>query len=358
MGKSTGCVLILAGLAVAAYALYPEPQAGTEIAAAHSARAGADEAAAPIISKVADATIAGGTAQNADPAGAPPPDEASKAPPVPSAATGKSENRDKSGQPAPAIVPPKHVVPPVPVPAKRPRTAVAAVTVDETPPRMPVGEVKTTSPPLDRAALTREIQRQLKRVGCYQGDVTGIWSPGVRQAMRAFTERANATLPVDGPDPVLLAMVQSHAPGACSAACPQGQDRAANGRCVPSALVAAAKGGGKGDTKVAKASTDTAAKKRPGRAPTVGSVAADASATTAPPTAYRSKDAVKDERMSLSGPRAAGAAQAKARPGRQAKVAGWSHSVQGRPRVRRAQRPTTYKGYSGLPSWALPFLMP
>jgi hypothetical protein len=343
MGKSTGCVLILAGLAVAAYALYPEPQAGTDIAAALSATAGGDDGVAPT-SKVAGATSADSTDKRADPAGAPTPQQAPKSAPA-SSTSDTSEKSDKSGQAIPSVVPPTHVVPPpVPVPAKRPRTAVAAVKVDETPPRVPVGETKTTAPPLDRAALTREIQRQLKRVGCYQGDVTGIWSPSVRQAMRAFTERANATLPVDGPDPVLLAMVQSHAPGACSAACPQGQDRA-NGRCIPSALVAAAKGGSKGDMKTGKASTDTAAKMHPGTGPVAGSVKPDAYAT-------------KDERMSVAGPPVAGAPQAKARPGRHARVAGWSRSVHGRPRERRAYRPTNYKGYSGLPSWAWPFLMP
>jgi hypothetical protein len=149
--------------------------------------------------------------------------------------------------------------------------------------------------------------------------------------MRAFTERVNATLPVDAPDAVLLAMVQSHAPGACSAACPQGEDRAANGRCVPSALVAGAtvKGGGK---------------------------AAKASADAAPPTAHRPADG----RMSLAGPPVASKAKAnrpQAGQRRRAKIAGWSRSLQGRPRDRRPQRPPS-DGYSGMPKWALPFLMP
>ena len=284
MGKSSGCVLILAGLAVAAYALYPQPQASPESAAAHSAVAGGDDGAAPA-PKVAD--------KPANPGASPAPQQAPEAAPGPS----KGEQSEKSGPAAiPGAVPPTHLVPPAPVPAKRPRTAVAAVQVDAAPPRVPVGESKEVAPPLDGAALTREIQRHLKRIGCYRGDVTGVWSPSVRQAMRAFTQRANATLPVDEPDPVLLAMVRSHAPGACSAACPEGEDRAANGRCVPSALVAGA-APNKGGAKTGKASAD-AGKKGPGAEIVTGS---------APPTARGPTDG----RMSLAGPPVAGTPKAK-----------------------------------------------
>jgi peptidoglycan hydrolase-like protein with peptidoglycan-binding domain len=259
----------------------------------------------------------------ADPAAA----QASPQAPKPAPEPSKTDKNEEVGPPVPSVVPP------VPVPAKRPRTAVAAVDVDEAPQRVPVGDSKTEAAPVDRAALTREIQRHLKRVGCYRGDVTGVWSPSVRQAMRAFTEGANASLPVDGPDPVLLAMVQSHGAGACSATCPQGQDRAANGQCLPSALVASATA--KGGAKAAKA--DAAANKGPGAETVAGS---------APPP---SADRPPDGRMSLAGPSAA--PQAKA-PRRSARVAGWSRSAQA-PRPRRAQR--SYSGYSGLPGWAFPF---
>ena len=323
MGKSSGCVLILAGLAVAGYALYPQPQAGPEGAAAHSAATGGDDGAAPA-PKVADKPAA--------PGASPAPQQA------PEAAPSKSEKSEKSGPAAiPGAVPPTLPVPPAPVPAKRPRTAVAAVQVDAAPPRVPVGESKEVAPPLDGAALTREIQRHLKRIGCYRGDVTGVWSPSVRQAMRAFTERANATLPVDEPDPVLLAMVRSHAPGACSAACPEGEDRAANGRCVPSALVAGVVPG-KGGVKAGKASAD-AGKKRPG---------AEVGTASAPPTARGPTDG----RMSLAGPPVAGSPKAK-RP----QAVPRRYSMQRPTRDRRAQRPP-YTGYLGLPRWAVPFLMP
>ena len=308
MGKTSGCVLILAGLAVAAYALYPQRQTGTERAAAQSAPASANDGAAPAVKAAGGPSATGDKSDFAVPSALKP---APQVAPEPS----QTDKTEKSGPPpAPGLVPSPHFVPPVPVPAKRPRTAVAAVAVDEAPQRVPVGDSKTAAPPLDSAGLTREIQRHLKRVGCYRGDVTGVWSPSVRQAMLAFTERANATLPVDRPDPVLLAMVQSHAPDVCSATCPQGQDRAASGRCVPSAIVAAAKGAGKS----AKASTD-ATKKGPGAGPMVGSAPPEPP-TAAPPPSARTPDG----RMALAGPPVA--PQAKA-PRRQAKVAGWSRTA-------------------------------
>ena len=65
-------------------------------------------------------------------------------------------------------------------------------------------------PPLDRTGLTRELQWQLQRVGCYEGAVSDMWTPSTQRAMKQFTDHANATLPTDEPDYILLAMVESH----------------------------------------------------------------------------------------------------------------------------------------------------
>jgi hypothetical protein len=100
-----------------------------------------------------------------------------------------------------------------------------------TTPQLPVA-------PHDVAALTRELQRALKRVGCYEGEINGVWTQQSRNAMRAFTARVNAELPVDTPDDVLLALVQGQADRTCNASCPAGQAMAANGRCLPHSLVA------------------------------------------------------------------------------------------------------------------------
>src|SRR5438552_5226883 len=41
----------------------------------------------------------------------------------------------------------------------------------------------------DRPWLGRELQRELARVGCYEGELNGIWTPAARKAMKAFTDR-------------------------------------------------------------------------------------------------------------------------------------------------------------------------
>jgi hypothetical protein len=77
--------------------------------------------------------------------------------------------------------------------------------------------------PDDVGALARALQRELKRVGCYNGEVSGAWTMSSRLAMKTFLEHVNAALPVDKPDPVLLSLVQGHrervcAPGTVTAA--------------------------------------------------------------------------------------------------------------------------------------------
>ena len=92
--------------------------------------------------------------------------------------------------------------------------------------------------PSDRVALARALQRELKRVGCYSGEITGVWTTSSRMAMKAFTERVNATLPVDRPDPVLLSLVQGRRERACGTTCPAGQSATDAGACTPNAAPA------------------------------------------------------------------------------------------------------------------------
>jgi hypothetical protein len=97
---------------------------------------------------------------------------------------------------------------------------------------------KTAVNPGDRASLTRQLQRELKRVGCYSGEISGVWTTSSRMAMKSFTDSVNASLPIDNPDPVLLSLVQGHQSNACAAQCPGGQTVAENGRCLPTAALA------------------------------------------------------------------------------------------------------------------------
>ncbi len=88
--------------------------------------------------------------------------------------------------------------------------------------------------------LTRNLQKELKRVGCYEGEINGSWSPASRRAMKAFTDRVNATLPIEEPDYILLTLVQGHSAEACGVGCPADQMLAKDGRCQPRAIVAQA----------------------------------------------------------------------------------------------------------------------
>lgn len=82
--------------------------------------------------------------------------------------------------------------------------------------RAPIAPPQAPAPlPPDRDGLARELQRELQRVGCYDGDISGSWSAPSRRAMKAFTEAVNATLPIDQPDYILLRLVQQHRGRAC-----------------------------------------------------------------------------------------------------------------------------------------------
>src|SRR5262249_5132261 len=62
--------------------------------------------------------------------------------------------------------------------------------------------------PKDRDSLTRELQKELRRVGCYHGEINGTWSQSTRGAMKVLIERVNARLPIEEPDAVLYALVK------------------------------------------------------------------------------------------------------------------------------------------------------
>jgi hypothetical protein len=133
--------------------------------------------------------------------------------------------------------------PSVPAPAPMPRptakTANTMLAQAKTGVEPTVRKVSSARPADSdmRLALTRDLQRELRRVGCYDGEIDGHWGTGSRAAMKTFTERVNATLPLDEPDDILLALVQGQKDKVCDK-CPAGQGFAENGRCLPSALLA------------------------------------------------------------------------------------------------------------------------
>jgi len=94
--------------------------------------------------------------------------------------------------------------------------------------------------PEARYKLVLDIQQQLRRVGCYWGRTDGSWGAGTKEAMKEFTDRVNAALPLDEPDYVQLTLIQSHSEKACGE-CPVGQSLSAAGRCVGQPITAQAK---------------------------------------------------------------------------------------------------------------------
>ena len=219
MSRLSGVVLVVAGLGVGAYALPWSNEAS--VTPAPPDQTSVDE---QVNSGRAIATSAPVT----------PPQIAAAAPAAPPAVAGKQPTAPAAA-PVPAAPKSPTAGAPSPPTAKAPKTAEPVALV---PPKPVV--VRPTEPLLDRAGLARELQRQLKRVGCYDGEINGVWTPGARKSMKVFTDRVNASLPVEQPDYILLAMVQGHQGLACSRTCPGGQDLAEDGRCLPKAVIAAA----------------------------------------------------------------------------------------------------------------------
>jgi len=137
--------------------------------------------------------------------------------------------------------------------------------------------------PKGRDALARELQKELRRVGCYEGDISGIWSQSTRRAMKTFIDRMNARLPIEEPDAVLYALLKAQDEPVCGKACAAGEVQSADGRCIPSVLLAHVKG---------KAAPSTAAVEKPSVAMVGGSVG----------TTAQSTEPSLEGRMSLAGP--------------------------------------------------------
>jgi hypothetical protein len=167
-------------------------------------------------------------------------------------------------------------------------------------------------PPGDRVALTRALQRELRRVGCYGGDINGVWTTSSRMAMKSFVDHVNAALPIDSPDHILLSLVQGHQGTACGSLCPPEQAADGTGRCIAGAQSAKAAGDGtappsdtgtpaEGDRKAA--ATATAATAAAGAAVAASATAAKgapkadvADGGRAGPAATQGDDALKGDR--------------------------------------------------------------
>jgi hypothetical protein len=216
MSKAGGVVLILTGLGVGAYGLYAE-------------------------------------------------DEGSRATYAPATITSSANMGDASKVAAPELVVPvpKPAYRPLPV-AARPAEPVVALNAPVVVTLVPRGGEPLPQPargspiPKDRDTLARELQKELRRVGCYDGELNGVWTQSTRRAMKAFTDRINASLPVDEPDAVLFALVHGQRDPVCGQPCPTDQGLSQDGRCVPNPILAKAARKGAPATATANASSERA----------------------------------------------------------------------------------------------------
>jgi peptidoglycan hydrolase-like protein with peptidoglycan-binding domain len=168
------------------------------------------------------------------------------------------------------------------------------------------GSLRRLAIPKDRDVLARELQKELRRVGCYEGELTGTWSPSTRRAMKAFLDRINARLPVEEPDVVLYTVVQDQRDHVCGQTCPVGEGMSADGRCVPAAILANA------NRKEAPAATAVASRgylPAEEKKPTVitgwsSTTTLAAAAPTITGTPSRSLSPAIEGRMALAGPTA------------------------------------------------------
>jgi hypothetical protein len=228
MGKLTGLLMIVAGVGTAAY-VYPHLVTG------------ADQAEKQLTDIVAIATPGATQVQRPQL----PPTRIISADVKPSVATAPSAPASSSAATAKATA----VVPPAALPPTVPPSITAPAVVAIAP--QPLLASRPIEPPVpqpakrskadeDRTQLSREIQRELRRVGCLQSEPDGNWNSSTRAAMKTFVERVNATLPTDEPDHILKTLVQGHPGNACAKSCPAGQSAAVDGRCMPTGVVAQA----------------------------------------------------------------------------------------------------------------------
>ena len=149
---------------------------------------------------------------------------------------------------------------------------------------------RSAMPAPGREGIARELQRALRRAGCYGGPINGAWTAGTKSAMKAFIERANATLPVDKPDIVLLALLENERGVSC-ASCPSGQ-LLRGGSCMPAAMARAERSAMRGEPQAA-----SSRRREPDRGAAIVARSSTArSARNMPPL---------EGRMSIGGPKAA-----------------------------------------------------
>lgn len=112
-----------------------------------------------------------------------------------------------------------------PDPAAQPSAPPSRVAV------LPAPNVTALDPKVDNRAIARELQTELKRVGCDPGSTDGIWSAKSRAALEQFNQRAGMHLDTRDATISALETVRVQRGRICPLTCGAGQ-RAEGERCV------------------------------------------------------------------------------------------------------------------------------
>lgn len=104
----------------------------------------------------------------------------------------------------------------------QPEWQPTAATVEQAPVAKPaapeVHRAMPAVPVLDaQRLLTRDLQSELVRLGCYQGPIDGHWSVKLQGALGEFAARLNTTLPVTQPDVAFLSLAKAQVSPVCGA---------------------------------------------------------------------------------------------------------------------------------------------
>lgn len=83
--------------------------------------------------------------------------------------------------------------------------------------------------------LTRSLQVELKRVGCFEGAIDAVWGSATQGALAEFARRAKLDVPTDAPTPTAVETVKSQSSRICPLVCGAGLIER-NGTCVAKAV--------------------------------------------------------------------------------------------------------------------------
>lgn len=115
--------------------------------------------------------------------------------------------------------------------------ALASAALAQSPPVKSVDQIErgvTLSVPSSApsaADLTRSLQTELKRVGCFESAVSGLWDEKTKAALGEFVRRLKIDVPTDAVTEATIEVVQSRRDRVCPVECGAGRIER-NGVCV------------------------------------------------------------------------------------------------------------------------------